>query len=291
MHSTESSPGVSVEPQTAARLEQLNRLLRELESVAIGFSGGVDSSFLVAAAVRIPGLRVVAYTAESASLPDGDRADADALARRLGVDHRHIRTGEMENPGYVANAPDRCYHCKSTLFRALALEAAREGLRHVLDGSNAEDASDYRPGRAAARELGVRSPLAEVGLTKKEIRDLSRNWGLSSADKPAAACLSSRIPYGTPISPDALRRVDRAEQALRAMGFGCVRVRAHGDVARIEIAPESLSEAAGSKRVRIVEAVREAGFRYVSLDLVGYRTGSLNEALTSRSPGGSISGI
>jgi uncharacterized protein len=290
MNLSNAFPDCPAESPAEERLERLNELLRGLGSAAIGFSGGVDSSFLLAAAVRIPGLRVVAYTAESASLPDGDRADAEALVSRLGVAHRRIRTQEMDNPGYVANAPDRCYHCKGTLFRALKHEAAREGLRHVLDGSNADDAGDYRPGRAAATELGVRSPLAEAGLTKRDIRELSRKWGLPTADKPAAACLSSRIPYGTPISPEALRRIDCAEQALRGLGFACVRVRAHGEVARIEVAPESIADATGPKRLPIVEAVRAAGFRYVSLDLTGYRTGSLNEGLglpASEAPAGS----
>jgi len=268
-----------------ARLRKLNERLGSMKSVAIGFSGGVDSSFLLAAAIRVPGLRVVAFTAESPSLPAGDRADAESLARHLKVDHRYMKTAEMENPGYVANEPDRCYHCKSTLFRALFQAAAQEGLQYVLDGSNAEDASDYRPGRAAAAELGVRSPLAEVGFTKKEIRDVSRQWGLPTADKPAAACLSSRVPYGTPISFEVLQNIDRAEHAMRRLGFPCVRVRAHGDVARIEVAPESIPTAAGAMRSHIVEAVREAGFRYISLDLTGYRMGSLNEALESFVPG------
>lgn len=261
------------------RLARLDGILGGLGSAAIGFSGGVDSSFLLAAAVRIPGLRAVAFTAESESLPDADRADAVALAAKLGAEHRWIRTREMDNPGYVANAPDRCYHCKGTLFRALRREAERAGLRHVLDGSNADDSGDYRPGRAAAAELGVKSPLAEAGLTKDDIRELSRKWGLPTAEKPAAACLASRIPYGTPIAPETLRRIDRAEQALRGLGFACVRVRAHGEVARIEVAPEALADAAGPKRAPIIEAVRAAGFRYVSLDLTGYRTGSMNEVL------------
>lgn len=289
MISSSADPDRPADGGSAAKLERLEAILRGLGSAAIGFSGGVDSSFLLAAAVRTPGLRVVAYTAESASLPDGDRADADTLAARLGVPHRRIRTREMDNPGYVANAPDRCYHCKGTLFRALKREADREGLRHVLDGSNADDAGDYRPGRAAAAELGVRSPLAEAGLTKCDIRELSRKWGLPTADKPAAACLSSRIPYGTPISPEVLRRIDHAEQALRGLGFACVRVRVHGEVARIEVAPEFIADAAGPKRAAVVEAVRAAGFRYVSLDLTGYRLGSLNEGLghpASEAPAG-----
>ncbi|MDZ4200038.1 MAG: ATP-dependent sacrificial sulfur transferase LarE [Kiritimatiellia bacterium] len=263
----------------AGRRQALRELLARMESVAIAFSGGVDSSYLLAEAAGVPGLHVLALTADSPSLPTEDRLQAVALAKRLNVEHRFVRTAEMENPLYIANGPDRCYHCKSALFTELMDVAGREKIRFVLYGANADDQSDYRPGHRAAEECGIRAPLAELGFTKKEIREALRDMGLAVAEKPAAACLSSRIPYGTPISATLLDRVDRAESALRALGFSGCRVRAHGDVARLEVPPDAIEHAAGPIRLKIVEVVRQAGFRYVALDLAGYRTGSLNEVL------------
>lgn len=279
MTNTSDGPGRPIPGTLEEKRQALDALLASMESVVIAFSGGVDSSFLLAAAAGVPGLRVLALTADSPSLPEADREEAVRFARRLGVEMRFVQTSEMESPRYVANGPDRCYHCKNALFDAVFETARAEGFRFVLYGANADDAGDYRPGQQAAKERGVRGPLAELGFTKAEIRESLRQMGLEVADKPAAACLSSRIPYGTPISATALAQVDRAERALTALGLPGCRVRAHGDVARIEVPSASIPRAAGEWREAVVEGVRAAGFRYVALDLVGYRTGSLNEVL------------
>lgn len=260
------------------KLHDLVRILKELESVVVAYSGGVDSTSLLSVALEALGDRVLAVTAVSASLPERERQDATRIAKALGARHVLLETEELKDPGFLANAPDRCYYCKLSRFRDLSDYAQRLGYRAVVDGTNAEDARDHRPGRRAARELGVRSPLEEVGLTKAEIRQLARTRGLPNWDAPSDACLASRIPYGTPITAEKLSRIGRAEEVLRELGLGQLRVRDHGEIARIELEPGDL--AAGlNHRHRVVRELRSLGYAYVTLDLQGFRSGSMNEVL------------
>ncbi len=268
------------------KMEALEKSLRSMGSVLVAFSGGVDSTFLAAVAQAVLGDRALAVTAESPSLPRHELEEARRLAELIGIRHRVVRSNEMSLPAFVHNAPDRCYHCKTELFGLLAEIARAEGLKQIVDGSNTDDAGDYRPGQQAAREKGIRSPLAEAGFGKKDIRAASERMGLPTADKPSFACLASRFPYGTQITEEKLRAVERAESALRLMGFTQVRVRAHDELARIELDPGEIERALSADfRFRIVEAVKSAGFKYVTVDLQGYRTGSMNETLKpGRSP-------
>jgi uncharacterized protein len=260
------------------KLQLLIRTLKEMDSVVVAYSGGVDSSLLLSAALEALGDRVLAVTAVSATLPERERKDATQIAQVLGAPHVLLETEELEEPGFVANASDRCYHCKISRYRDLCRYAQRLGYRHVVDGTNAEDAGDHRPGRQAAQELGVHSPLEEVSLTKTEIRELARERGLPNWDAPSDACLASRIPYGTPITADRLARIGQAEEVLRKLGLGQLRVREHGEIARIELEPGDL--AAGlDHRQRIVQELRALGYSYVTLDLQGFRSGSMNEVL------------
>ena len=278
------------------KLARLQGILRDMQSVLIAYSGGVDSTFLLKVAADTLGdtmprsvpTCVLAVTAVSPTYPHEEHDLACAMARSLGVRHISILTNELADPTFSANPPDRCYHCKKELFRKLREIARREGMRFTADASNADDLSDYRPGRKAAIEAQIRSPLIEAGLAKKEIRLLSKEMGLETWDKPSAACLASRLPYGEPITPEKLQRVGAAEKLLRELLGDTmqhsvpiqVRVRSHENVARIEVESEALQQLASPEmRVKVTSELKKLGFTYVTLDLLGYRTGSLNESL------------
>jgi len=271
---------VSAEASLAAKREALERILQQAGSLLVAYSGGVDSSCLAVFAHRVLGTRALAVTADSESLAGDQRELALDVARRFGFPHRVVRTSEMENPLYVRNHADRCYHCKSELFRHLLPLAEAEGLKHVAYGLILDDLADFRPGQRAATEAGVRAPLAEAGLTKADVRALSRELGLPTAELPASPCLASRLPYGTPVTMEALRRVERAEAGLRALGFRELRVRHLGENARVEIAPVELPRLEHPQtREAVLAAVREAGYADVAVDPLGYRRGRLNQAL------------
>jgi len=257
----------------------LESLIAGYGSVVVGFSAGVDSSVVAVAAHVALGRHALAVTAATETITEEDLQLAGAIAARIGMRHELIRYNELEIDGYAENPANRCYFCKNTLYVRLAALARERGLAVVLDGANADDADDYRPGRQAAAEQGVRSPLLELGITKDEVRRLAASYGLPNHDKPSAPCLSSRVPYGTRITGEILERIGRAERALRDLGFHQLRVRHHDDLARVEIPvadfPKAVALAGEMER-----ALREAGYRYVTLDLGGFRSGSLNDVLT-----------
>lgn len=261
------------------RLAQLEAVVARHGSALVAFSGGVDSSLALAVAARaLPRDRVLAVTSNNETYLPSELGLARDFARSLGVEHLVVETRELDDPNYASNPANRCYFCKSTLYSDLSRLAAERGYACVVDGANKDDEGDYRPGRKAAKELGVVSPLSAVGVDKEEVRAIARHLGLPSWDKPALACLSSRFPYGQEITPQKLAQVARAEEFLRREGFGQVRVRHHGEIARLEVGPGEL-ERAFAERERISAELLDAGFLYVTLDLAGYRPGSLNAAL------------
>jgi uncharacterized protein len=263
--------------ELAARAASLLEHLASLESVLVAFSGGVDSSLLLAAAVEACPGRVLAVTVSSPVFPARELADARRIARLAGSPHRVVKSDVLASPSFSGNPPDRCYHCKKEIFERLLGIAAGEGLSAVVEGSNVDDLSDYRPGERALRELGIVSPLRQADFTKADVRALSGKIGLPASDRPAMACLASRFPHGTEITAGALARIERLEDLLISLGFRQVRARYHGALVRFEVEPGLLAEALSPDiRDRIVQAARREGFRFVALDLQGYRMGSLN---------------
>ena len=269
-----------------SKIEQLRSLLTGMGGVVIGYSGGCDSTLLAAVAREVLGDRAVCVLASSETYPRSEVEEAIETADRLGIPVMRIDTDELKNEAFAANTPDRCYFCKRELFGKLVAIGKGQGIDWVADGSNVDDLDDYRPGGRAGAELGIRSPLREAGLTKKEIRELSHRLDLPTWDKPAFACLSSRIPYGTRIEPTVLTRLEEAERFLKELGFRQVRVRHHGDIARIEVEPEKIQRLVSPEiRRQVAQKFKELQYLYTTLDLDGYRMGSMNAVLDRKTKG------
>lgn len=272
--------GITTRGSLEEKKRKLFADLKSMERVLVAFSGGTDSAYLAWAARQVLGDNAVAMTADSASLPESHKRDAEEFVRRFGIVHEYIETHEFDNPEYVRNDPNRCFHCKDELFTRLAEVGRARGYQHIIYGVNVDDLGDYRPGQNAAKKHEVAAPLADAGLTKAEIRELSRLADLPTWDRPASACLSSRIPYGTPVTIENVKTVENGEEEIKALGFRQFRVRFHGEVVRIEIAREEMEKALTMEMAGKFTAIfKKLGFKYVSLDLEGYRQGSLNEVL------------
>jgi pyridinium-3,5-biscarboxylic acid mononucleotide sulfurtransferase len=267
----------------AALREKQNRLfelLRDMDAVMVAYSGGADSAYLAWAARQVLGDRALAVTADSPSIPASHKRDAEQFARDFQIRHEYIATQEFDNPDYAKNDTNRCFHCKDELFNRLEELGRERGIAHIVYGVNQDDLGDYRPGLKAAAQHKVNAPLVDAGLNKAEIRELSRQAGLSTWDRPAAACLSSRIPYGTPVTIENIRQVEAGEEELKALGFRQFRTRFHGELVRIEVAREEMPLALSMEMAgRLTQIFRKLGYKYVTLDLAGYRQGSLNEVL------------
>lgn len=263
--------------------ERLFSILRSMDRVLVAFSGGADSAYLAWAAGRVLGERALAITADSASIPASHKRDAEAFVKRYNLRHRYIKTLEFENPDYVKNDANRCFHCKDELFTRLKVFASQHGYANIVYGVNVDDTSDFRPGQRAASEHGVHAPLLDAGLTKADIRELSRREGLPTWDRPASACLSSRIPYGTTVTPEKIQKIEQGEESLKQLGFRVFRVRYHDELVRIEVGASELSRALDPEMAaRFTAIFKKLGFKYVTLDLEGYRQGSLNEILPNK---------
>ena len=266
-----------VRTEVGRKLERLHEAISATEGVVVAYSGGIDSTVVAAVAARALGDRAIAVTAVSPSLPPGEAGEARRLAARLGIRHRMVRTHEVERPDYLANGTDRCYHCKTELYDVLARIAEEGDFPVVVSGANLDDLGDFRPGLTAAAEHGVRHPLVETGMTKSDVREAARELAIPSWDKPASACLASRIPFGVTITVEELSKVGRAERAVKDLGFHQCRVRAHGDVARIEVEAADVARLAEPDvRERVIQALHALGYRYVAVDLEGFRSGSMN---------------
>jgi uncharacterized protein len=271
--------------EVMTRQDHLIDILRKMERVIVAYSGGTDSAYLAWAAQQAVGENALAITADSASIPESHKRDAEAFVSQFGIRHEYVETHEFDNPDYVKNDADRCFHCKDELFTVLEKVAADRGYSHIVYGVNQDDLGDYRPGQRAAKLHQVAAPLVEAGLSKAEIREFSRQAGLPTWDRPAAACLSSRIPYGTPVTIQNIKTVELGEEEIKALGFRQFRTRFHGELVRIEIAPDELQRALTLDMTRALTAIfKRLGFKYVTLDLEGYRQGSLNEVLQLSRP-------